>query len=106
LVAQRCRDGGFRRGVEIDQATRDLVAEIAQAQQLRIDIVAQELRRELRECAVVRVAGFDADREDALGHTGLLAGLPRIANEAAALPVPSRAAALIPVLPLIFPARL
>ncbi|MGY3371216.1 hypothetical protein ACVWZL_008341 [Bradyrhizobium sp. GM2.4] len=35
-----------------------------------------------------------------------LARLPRVANGAAALPVPSRTAALIPVLPLIFPARL
>src|SRR6185312_17245894 len=38
---------------------------------LRFDIMAHELRRELRKCAVIRIAGFDADREDALGHAGL-----------------------------------
>jgi hypothetical protein len=37
---------------------------------------------------------------------GSVAGLSRVANRAAALSVPSRAAALIPVLPLIFSARL
>ena len=48
LVAQCGRDAGFGGRVEIDQAARDLVAEITQAQQLRFDVMAHELRRELR----------------------------------------------------------
>jgi len=71
VIPQRRHDACLRALAEIDEAARDLVAGIAQAQELRVDIGADKLGRELRKRAVIRMNGFDADRKHAFGHSVL-----------------------------------
>jgi hypothetical protein len=60
--------------IEIDQTARHLEAAIAQAQELLLDVGADELGVKLRKRAVVDVAGLDADRKVAIAKLSAKSG--------------------------------